>query len=136
MAYARAVIKAMLGQATIGVLPVELLPVDRICQRWASSVGSGLPAEIWGDDLKSRPPPLDDWTVTIVDQAIIKSPYPHRVVIPKWYRTPAPCQVIAEALGMSERGLENFWHRGLEHLREKFIESRDLTLLRLLRVRV
>lgn len=136
MAYARSVLKVMLGKVTTGVLPAHLLTTDRICQRWASSVGSGLPAEIWGDDLKSRPPPLDDWTVTIVDQAIIHSPHPHKVIIPKWYRTPQPCYLIAEDLGISERGLRMFHRRGLEHLREAFIASRDLTLLRILQVRV
>ena len=136
MAYARSTLKAMLGQSVLGVLPVELIPTDRICQRWASSVGTGLPAEIWGDDLKSRPPPLDDWTVTIVDKAIIHSPYPHNVIIPKWYRTPTPTYLIAKGLGMSERGLEMMHVRALRHLKEVFEATRDLTLLRILRVQV
>lgn len=136
MAYARSKLKAMLGFTVRGVLPIELLPVERICQRWASSVGTGLPADIWGDDLKSRPPPLDDWTVTIVDQAIIHSPYPHHVIIPRWYRTPTPCYLIAESLGLSERSLEMFHVRALRHLKEVFEASRDLTLLRILRVQV
>jgi len=133
------VLKVMLGKARSsagGVLPKELLPTDRILQRWDVSIGSGLPEECWDDSPQSRPPPLDDATATVVDQIVLKLPQRTNKVIVAWYRTPEPTEVIASRLKMSERSLENGLKVCLGFVRWKFEESRHLTLLNLLRVRV
>lgn len=130
------VLNAMLGRATTGVIPVELIPVDRILQRWDVSVGTGLPSESWDDNPKAKPPPLDDDTAIVVDQIVQHSPPKTRQVTIAWYRTPQPTRVIAGELGMSERSLETARNLALNYLKWRFEESNNLTLLRLLRVRV
>ena len=120
-----------------GVLPIELLPVDRILQRWDVSIGTGLPTEAWDDNPRtSKPPPLDDDTATVVDQIILKLPKRTHQVIVAWYRTPQPTEVIARRLNMSPRSLETGLKVCLNFTRWKFEESGHSTLLRLLQVRI
>lgn len=133
--YAKSVLKAMLGEATTGVLDVELIPVDRIMQRWAVANGNGLPSDEWDDNPKARPPPLDDDTCILVDDIILRSPPRTQRVIVHWYCKPLPTREIARLMGMSPRSLEKAWGLSLNFLRWKFENTRNLTLLRLLRVR-
>lgn len=120
-----------------GVLPVELLPVDRILQRWDVSIGSGLPSEAWDDNPRtSKPTPLDDDTATVVDQIILRLPKRTHQVIVAWYRTPQPIEVIAHKLNLSSTGLKRGLKVCLNFTRWKFEESRHRTLLRLLQVRI
>jgi len=138
--YARSVRKALEGlleEGAGGVLPKELLPVDRILQRWDVSIGTGLPSEAWDDNPRtSKPPPLDDDTATVVDQIILKLPKRTNQVIVAWYRTPQPTEVIARKLNMSARSLENGLKVCLNFTRWRFEESKHRGLLKLLQVRI
>lgn len=133
--YAQSVRKAMQGEATTGVILRELLPVDRIMQRWAAANGEGLPSEVWDDSPRARPPPLDDDTAMVVDRIVLSLPPKTHRIVNKWYRKPIPTRLIAEQIGCSPRSLEKQWTIALNFLRWKFVESRNVTLLRLLRVR-
>lgn len=133
--YAKSVLKAMLGEATTGVLPDELIPVDRIMQRWAVANGNGLPTGEWDDNPKARPPPLDDDTCIIVDEIVLKCPPKTKRIIVSWYCRPLPTKLIARGLKMSPRNLEKAWGLSLNFLRFKFENTKHLTLLRLLRIR-
>lgn len=138
--YARSILKVMGGEVEDGeggVLPKELLPVDRILQRWDVSIGTGLPSEAWDDNPRtSRPSPLDDDTATVVDQIILHLPRRTNQVIVAWYRTPQPTEAIARKLNMSPRSLENGLKVCLNFTRWKFEESGHRTLLQLLQVRI
>jgi len=122
-----------LGRAADNVVPPDLATTDRICQRWAVSVGLGLPTNQWMDGIASRPPPLDDATAIVVDQIILKSPPRTRRVAVKWYRTQLPQPVIAEQLGLSERTLITVWKLTLNYLQWRFLESKHADLLAALR---
>lgn len=132
--YAKSVLKAMLGDTTTGVIPIELIPVDRIMQRWDSAHRGGYPVEDY--DPVSRPPPLDDDTCMVVDDIIRVTPPKSKRILVAWYRRPFPTKVIADQLGLSPRSLEKQWLLALHFLRYRFEVSRNLTLARLLRVRV
>lgn len=116
-------------------MPAELATTDRICQRWAVSVGLGLPTDTWMDGMASRPPPLDDVTAIVVDQIILKSPEKTKRIIVKWYRTQLPQPVIASQLNLTERTLTIAWQISLNFLQWKFIESKHSDLLALMRFR-
>lgn len=131
----QAFVKELLAQARTGLCPVEFATTDRICMRWAVSVGLGLPTDLWQDAQCSRPPPLDDDTAIVVDQIILKSPEKTRRVIVKWYRTQLPNTVIAEQLHLTPRTLETAWHLSLNFLQWRFLESKHTSLLALLRFR-
>lgn len=135
MALAVAVRKDMLEETRAVVCPPEFATTDRICQRWAVSVGTGQPTERWQDTTKSRPPPLDDATAIIVDQIILRAPESTRKVVVKWYRTDLPDTIIAEQLKLTPRTLVTAWHLTLNYLRWRFAESRDRELLYILRWR-
>ena len=132
---ATAMLNDMFEQARTGVVPVEFATTDRICQRWAVSVGLGLPTDLWQDSVASRPPPLDDDTAIVVDQIILKSPTKTRKVIVKWYRTQLPNTVIAEQLNLTPRTLETAWRLSLNYLQWRFVESKFNPLLALLKFR-
>jgi DNA-directed RNA polymerase specialized sigma24 family protein len=125
----------MLAQTRTRIVPAEFATTDRICQRWAVSVGLGLPTAIWQDGVASRPPPLDDDTAIIVDQIILKSPDKTRKVVVKWYRTQLPNTVIAEQLNLTPRTLETAWKLALNFLQWRFIESHHAGVLALLKFR-
>jgi hypothetical protein len=134
--YAASVLKSMLGQATTGVIPPELLTTERIMQRWTVANGSGLPTERWDDSRKSKPPPLDDDSAFMVDIIVRDSPPRTRRVVKSWCTDPSPTSVIARSLGMSPRSLEKSWIVALYYLKWKFECSNHGTLLKLLRIHV
>lgn len=135
--YAASVLKSMLGQATTGAIPYELLTTNRVMERWAVANGSGLPSEIWDDNpRKSRVPPLDDDTALVVDSIVQRAPPKTRKLVVGWYMRPVPTVELARELSMSPRSLEKGLHVSLNFLRYKFEGSNHLTLLKLLRVRV
>lgn len=134
--YAASVLKAMLGEATTGVIPAELLTTDRVMQRWAVANGTGLPSERWDDSRVSRVPPLDDHTAMIVDQIVLKCPPKTNKIVVLWYTKPLPTVEIAKLAGMSPRSLEKAWLLSLGFLKYKFESTNHLTLLKLLRVHV
>lgn len=135
--YAKAARKAMLGEVTTGTIEPELIPVDRIMQRYWVANGNGLPTLAWDDNPRySKPPPLDDDTATVVDRIVIHLPPKTKKIVVSWYGSPAPTHVIAENMGMSPRSLEKGWELALNFLKWKFECTNNRTLLKLLRVRV
>jgi hypothetical protein len=82
----------------------ELVATDRIMQRWAVSVGSGLPTDVWDDNPKSRPPPLDDDTAVKVDRIVQHLRPRDRKLAHLWYRTPDMTVVeVAQRMGLASR---------------------------------
>lgn len=129
------VVRAMLGQQYNAGWPADLLSTDRILQRWAVSIGSGLPSDEWDDRPVAKPPRLDDETAIIVDQCVLHSPPRTRSLVTAWYRTPKPREVIAHGLGMNQTKLESCMGVCLHFMRHGFENSHSRTLLRLLSVR-
>lgn len=113
--------------------PVEFATTDRICQRWAVSVGMGVQSDKWQDEVRSRPPPLDDDMAIVVDQIILRLPESTKRVVVKWYRTDLPNSVIAKQLNLSPPNLIVAWHLSLNFLQHKFIGSGHKGLLAALR---
>lgn len=134
--YARSVLKAMLGEVTTGVIPLEFITTDRIMQRWVVAGGSGLPTARWDDARKSKPPPLDDGSAIIVERIFNHSPPKTKKILDGWYRTPAPTEIIAEELGISPRTLEKALSVCLGYVKWKIECTKDVTLLKLLRIQV
>lgn len=124
-----------LGRSADNVVPIQYATTDRICQRWAVSIGMGLPTELWQDLANSRPPPLDDDIAIIVDQIILKSPEKTRRLIRAWYCTTMAQSVLADRLNLTERTLMTAWHLALHFLRYRFSESRHNGLIVLLKLR-
>lgn len=102
-------------------LDPELVPTDRILDRWAVSVGSGLPSGNWDDTPRSRPPPLDDQTAIEVDRIILQLPHKYKTLVVRWYKSPLPRAAIAREMGLSSRtGLYLEWRSALWYLRGRF----------------
>jgi hypothetical protein len=115
--------------------PLEFVTTDRICQRWAVSVGLGLPTEKWQDSIRSRPPPLDDDVAIVVDQTILRLPESTKRVVTKWYRTDLPNTVIAKQLNLTPATLIVAWHLSLNFLQHKFVSTNHRGLLAALKFR-
>jgi hypothetical protein len=111
------------GNSQLRQLDEELMPTDRIMQRWAVSIGSGFATDEWDDRPVSRPPPLDDATAIVVDQSIMKGSPRYSRIVRSWYKTPAPSATIAESLGLSRSGLYLEWRCSLFYFRSRFIGS-------------
>ena len=113
-------------------MPPELLSTDYVMRRWALSVGSGLPTEVWDDALSGRLDPLDDATAIVVDRIVMKSP-PRKVrrVIVTWYRTPVPPVEIAKRLRVEEWQLPLRLTAALCYMSLNFKESGHNPLVRL-----
>lgn len=133
---AAAALKSMLGRATTGAMPPDLVPVDWIMQRWWVTVGGGMPTEVWDDNPKAKLPPLDPQTAIIVDREYLKSPPLTKRVLKGWYSSPVPTSVLARDWGMSERTVERGLHVALNFMRYRFEETRHAPLIRLLTVRI
>lgn len=134
--YTASVLKSMLGHATTGVIPRELLTTERIMQRWTVANGSGLPSERWDDSRASKPPALDDDSAYQVDLIVRNCPLRTKRLIEEWCKNPSPTSVIAQKLGMSPRSLEKGWVCSLYFLKWKMETTNHRTLLKLLRVHV
>lgn len=126
---------AIEASARTQACPVEFMTTDRICQRWAVSVGTGIPTEKWQDSVRSRPPPLDDDMAIIVDQTILRLPESTKRVIVKWYRTDLPNSVIAKQLNLTPATLIVAWHISLNFLLHKLVNTNHKGLLAALKFR-
>lgn len=133
--YAASVVKAMLGQATTGVIPTELLTTHRIMERWAVADGSGLPTERWDDTRTAKPPPLDDHSAYIIDRLLISCPKTTEKLLRDWYTRPLPTRVLAAHHNMSPRSFEKAHLVTLNFMKWKIEGTGHVTLLRLLRIR-
>lgn len=107
----------------------KLTATDRVLQRWAVSIGSGLPTEEWNDVLKSRPPPLPDDIAIEVDRIVCNSPDRWRRLLRSWYCTPRPTEAIAKEMRCSRSHVSNLWHYALEDMRVQFVEKRVIVRL-------
>lgn len=121
------------GSCKLAQLDADLMPTDRVMQRWAVSVGLGLPTGEWDDAPKAKPPPLDDETATVVDQIIIRGPPRYAQFARRWYKTPIPSLALAEQLGVSRAGLYLEWRCMLFHYKREFEASQHEPLLSILR---
>lgn len=114
------------------ILEPELVPVDRILQRWAVAIGNGLPTEEWDDRRRSLPPPLDDDLAVIVDQAVLRSPSRTKQVIFAWYKTPVPVRQLARKLKLSPDNLYVAWRLSLHFMRHRLESTGNQSLAKLL----
>jgi hypothetical protein len=122
--------------ARCAVCPPEFATTDRVMQRWAASIGSGLQSDKWQDvELKSKVPPLDDHTSIIVDQIVMGGPPKTKAFNLKWYCTNLPGGVIAKQLNLTEATLLTAWHMSLLFMQHRFVKSGDKSLLAMLRFR-
>src|SRR5690606_32672102 len=115
-------------------LPRELIGTDRILQRWAVSVGLGLPTEEWDDLPRAKPPPLPDDVAIIVDEVICKSPPKTRELITRWYKSPDPVESIGRRLKIAARSVYRAHAGSLYYIRDRFESTGDLTLCRLVKI--
>lgn len=123
----------MLDDAYVpGPLPADLEPTNRILQRWAVSIGLGLPTEDWDDMPKAKPPPLDDSTAIVVDQIIVRSPPLTYRLIRDWYKRPTPTPTMARNRGIALKSLYKMHQIALNYLRHKFEFSGHPDLVKLL----
>jgi hypothetical protein len=130
------VIRSMLSGGESGGLEPEILVIDRILQRWAVSIGTGLPSEVWDDSIAvARPPPLDDDCAILVDRCILGLPARYNLVINLWYRKPIPTRGIAKRLNLDDTGLLLLYRTCLWEIRNRLIENGNRALEQLLLVR-
>lgn len=115
---------ARLRAAGVGVVRRELDPrllaTDRLLQRWAVSIGSGLPSDKWDERTLARPPPLDDETAILVDRCVMKAPRKIRLLTIAWYKTPQPERVIAQRLRLSRNDVRLEWFAAVGYFRATF----------------
>ena len=130
---ADAVLKTLKGEQSRFSLPRNLITTDRVLQRWAVSIGTGLPSDEWDDQPKTKPPPLSDDVAIEVDQCVLKSPQKTRDLISRWYKSPEPVEVIASHLSMSARNVYRAHALCLEFMRWRFEGSGNGELIRLIR---
>ena len=124
-----------LGRSADNICPPEYATTDRVCARWAVSIGMGLPTQKWQDGAASRPPPLDDPTAIVVDQLILRSPDKTKRLIRGWYCTTLAQPALAAQLNLTECTLITAWLLSLHFLQYRFAESKHKPLLALLRLR-
>lgn len=115
-------------------LPREVIGTDRVLQRWAVSVGSGLPTDEWDDNPKAKPPPLPDEVAIIVDKIVLAAPPKTETLIMRWYKSPDPAEVIGKRIGVSPSSVYRALASSLYYMRDRFESSGDLTLCRLIRI--
>lgn len=110
-----------------------LMPTNRVMERWAVGSGDGMPSDEWDDSRKSsRMPPLDDYTHIIVDQAIMRAPSQHSLLVRQWYWGSGSTTTIAQRLGLSRCDLYVAWRNSLLYFRETFRASGHRDLINLL----
>jgi hypothetical protein len=108
-----------------GSLDPQLAIVDEMLQRWAASVGTGLPIdpEKYDPPNKARPEPLDDETAVIVDRLVMRAPKPFPRLINDWYRSQYPREVIAHRIGVSRSALYVEHRSALWYLKGRLHEA-------------
>lgn len=131
---ADAALRAILSdEKALFSLPRELVTTDRILQRWAVSIGLGLPTEAWDDQRKCLPPPLSDDIAIIVDQCILHSPPKTKELVTRWYKTPNPVEAIARRLKMTPRNVYRMHGVALEFLRWRLEGTKNRQLVLMIR---
>lgn len=145
---ARAVAVAILEvqQPQLAKLSPAHATTDRIMQRWATGMGSGLPyttdeleqlAEEAAEQIdtftakQSNPPALDDATQVVIDLIVQHAPDSIGVFIRQWYCSPIPCRTMAQQRGIAHSEIYRELHAVLGCLRRLFLESRHADLIAL-----
>lgn len=124
------------GDWKLRLLDDELRGADRVCQRWAISVGSGMFVEQWDETPVSRLSPLDDATAILVDQIILRSPERVRRLILPWYKGTGSTTTLERKLGVDRDALHLEWRASLFYLKRCFEQTGYPDLLKLLEVRL
>ena len=130
---ARAVALAIIREGgKLDQLDIELIPTNRIMERWAVVTGAGMPSDEWDDSRKSRLDPLDDATAIVVDQVILKaSNKRYSYLVKQWYCGTGSSTTIAQRLGVSRSGLYLEWRCALFYFRAQFLNSGHADLVSL-----
>lgn len=89
-------------------IELDLMPTDRIFQRWARSIGKGLPAERWSDT-HTQANELPPDAAIFVDQYVCHSIPQIRKFLHAWYRGQDPSCEIARRLSFSREGIYLHW---------------------------
>jgi hypothetical protein len=102
-------------------LDYELLPTNRVLERWAIGTGTGLGSDEWDDSRReSRMSPLDDETAIVVDQTILKGIPRYRDLVRQWYCGTGSTTTIAERFRLTRNGLYFEWRCSLFYFRDQF----------------
>jgi hypothetical protein len=115
-------------------LDEELMPADRIMQRWAVSIGNGMPSEDWELQPKSRPTALDDESSMIVDHLVQRAPIRYRMLLLPWYKGTGSSTTIQEKLGVTRHGLYLEWRCALFYMRQEILRTGHQDLIDMLNV--
>jgi hypothetical protein len=128
----RRVVFAIIDTFKFPGLPNELVPTDRILQRWAA-FGTGVPSDDPDAYRVSRPPPLDGPTQSAVNDVIKACAPGTAAFIRDWYLYSASITQLAERRHLSRRQLGREWRANLQVVRFKFLGSPHQDLVKLAR---
>jgi hypothetical protein len=119
-----AVVVRLLAQSSPHGLPPELVPTDRLLDRWAVSQGSDEYMHGWDEvPARSRPTPLPDDLAILVDQTILHSHVQARTFVDRWYRRSWETKkALAQALGIHRDTVQMRWESTLWYMRRRFVE--------------
>lgn len=99
----------------------ELIPADRILQRWARSVGCGMPnAETYWE---SRPTELPTDAAIWVDRYVCSRPDRMRKFIHSWYRGQDASAVIAKRFSVGRDEVYALWRACLIVASKSFLDE-------------
>lgn len=106
-----------------GLAP-ELVPTDRILERWGVTQGSDEYLHGWDEvPPRSRPPPLPDDLAIVVDQTILRSQVQARKFVDRWYRYPGESiTTFAKFVGCHRDTVIMRWNSTLWYMRKRFLE--------------
>jgi hypothetical protein len=90
-------------------IDTELMATDRILQRWARSVGCGMPVHDW-DGVSSRPTELPKDAAIWVDRYVCSRQEKMRQFIHAWYRSQDASAVIARRFRLGRQEVYILWH--------------------------
>ena len=103
-------------------LPIPLRVTDRLLQRWAHSIGDGLPSEMWEDRRgASRVSPLDDELATVIDRIVLSAPEHLQQLFKWWYKTSIPVTEIERRWGVGREEVIRRWEAALQWMEPKLI---------------
>jgi hypothetical protein len=101
-------------------IELDLMPTDRIFQRWARSVGNEVASQGWGEE-RSQATPLPEDAAVAVDQAICGTSGKVRKFLHAWYRGQDASATIAQRFGMSRDEVYLYWRAVLWAFRDRFL---------------
>jgi|SRR6185437_1874332 len=100
-------------------IELDLMPADRILQRWSRSVGNEKPSEGWGEQ-RSLATPLPPDAAILVDQYVCCLRDQPKHFVHAWYRGQDPSSAIAKRFRMSQDGVYLYWRAVLWAARDQF----------------